>query len=315
MDQSLPNADACAAPLDTLSTPFLPQISARLDPGRQIKDPCVMSPSAAYRGTENQLYRIEVHQGSAPGVTPTFKWSRDNGAIATRWLGTEGNDLLVAGTRGFAAGNWVELSDGALDLQGAGGLLVKLANVQNGRLSVDPDSIPPNRSIAWTQQLVNPKVRRWDQTENEDITLAGGAVPIVESSPTDPAWIDLEDGIQVQFAPGGQYRSGDYWLIAARVATGTIDWPTHDDVPIRKPPQGVTHHYAPLGFLSSDDEELMLTDCRCTLMPTNTCLRGRFVNKLSPAGPEGDDLRGPVGATRTTKKAPKKEGRKPKPPG
>lgn len=304
LDQSPPEAGACAAPLDSLSTPFLAQMSARLDPGQQIKDPCVMSPSAAYRGAENQLYRIEIQKGSAAGITPTFKWSRDNGSVATRWLGTEGNDLRVGATRGFAAGNWVELSDGGLELQGAGGLLVKLSNVQNGRLSVDPDSIPAGGSIAWTTELVNPSVRRWDQAGNEDITLTDGAVPIVESSSTDPAWIDLEDGVQVQFAPGGIYRSGDYWLITARVASG-IDWPTQDEVPVRKPPNGVTHHYAPLGFLSVDDEELTLTDCRCALVPTNTCQRARLVNRQGLAGPEA--------AMPPTKAVPKKVTRKQKP--
>jgi hypothetical protein len=302
-----PDAGGCAAPLETLSTLLLARMSARLDPGQQIKDPCVMSPSAAYRGTENQLYRIEIHQGLAPGVTPTFKWSRDNGSVVTRWLGTDGNDLLVPHTRGFEAGNWVELSHGALEIQGVGGVLVKLANVQNGRLSIDPDSVPANGSIAWTAQLLNPKVRRWDQSGNEDITLVAGAVPVVESGADELAWIDLEDGIQVEFAPGGQYRSGDYWLITARVATGTIDWLANDGVPVRKVPQGVTHHYAPLGFLSADDEELTLTDCRCSLFPTNTCLRARLVNQQAAAG-GGVDAR--VGAQQTTRKVPKKVARK-----
>ena len=34
-----------------------------------------------YRGLENQTYRVEVHDGGAPG-TATFKWSRDNGSVA-----------------------------------------------------------------------------------------------------------------------------------------------------------------------------------------------------------------------------------------
>jgi hypothetical protein len=278
--QSFQTPFACAAPLDSLSEGN-EQMAAQLDPGQQIKDPCVISPSAAYRGAENQLYRVEIHQGTASGAKPTFKWSRDNGSVATRWLGTDGNDLLVTSARGFAAGNWVELSDDRLDLQGAPGLLVKLAKVQNDRLSVDPDSIPQNQSIAWTQQLSNPKARRWDQTENDNITLAQGAVPIVESTTvTNPTWIDLEDGLQVQFAAGGTYRSGDYWLIPARVATGTIDWPANPNGTLLKAPHGVRHHYAPLGFLSwsapqtgTEGGGFVPSDCRCSLVPSNTCQR------------------------------------------
>jgi hypothetical protein len=33
-------------------------------------------------------------------------------------------------------------------------------------------------------------------------------------------WLDLEDGVQIQFSDGGEYLTGDYWLIPARVATG-----------------------------------------------------------------------------------------------
>ena len=35
---------------------------------------------AAYRGVENQLYRVEVHTGGS-AAHATFKWSRDNGSV------------------------------------------------------------------------------------------------------------------------------------------------------------------------------------------------------------------------------------------
>src|SRR5690606_23834649 len=44
--------------------------------------PCELPPSGGYRGLENQLYRIEIHDGGAAG-TATFKWSRDNASIAS----------------------------------------------------------------------------------------------------------------------------------------------------------------------------------------------------------------------------------------
>jgi hypothetical protein len=246
----------CTRPFTTTLTPSTAQMAARLDPGQQLKDPCTISPDAKYRGAENQLYRVEVHHGGTAGDA-TFKWSRDNGSVATRWLGTEGNDLIVANARGFTAGSRVELSDDTLDLNGESGQLVKLAKVEGDRLSVDPASIPASGSIAWTAQLSDPTARRWDQSENDHTTLDDGAVPIVESVPTDPAnpanpnpnptWIDLEDGIQVWFASGGTYHSGDYWLIPARVATGSIEWePEQGSL---KAPQGVKHHYAPLGII------------------------------------------------------------------
>ena len=45
-------------------------------------DPCVIPPSGGYRGLENRLYRVEIHDGGEAG-TATFKWSRDNASIAT----------------------------------------------------------------------------------------------------------------------------------------------------------------------------------------------------------------------------------------
>jgi hypothetical protein len=46
------------------------------------------------------------------------------------------------------------------------------------------------------------------------------------------------------------YRTGDYWLIPARVATGDIEWPVEIDnvgniVLITQPPLGIRHHNAP----------------------------------------------------------------------
>ena len=307
-----PNANGapgfdCDAPLDALDGLSDAMLTARLDPGQQIKDACSIAPDSRYRGVENQLYRVEVHQGSAAGVTPTFKWSRDNGSVATRWLGTDGNDLLVTSSRDFSALSWVELTDDSNDRQGVPGLLVKLAKVDGNRLSVDPTTIPDGQTIALAAGLSNPKVRRWDQSENDDTTLENGAVPLVEMSATQPNWLALEDGIQVQFATGGSYRSGDYWLIPARVATGSIEWPTTVDgqgnvtwLPER--PRGVAHHYASLGFVGLVDGAFGVSPCVCTIDPISDCnsqLRANAKPRLAVnrAGQADKPATGPKAAT------------------
>jgi uncharacterized protein DUF6519 len=266
----------CTAPLDAIVGLSDAQMTARLDPGQRIKDACTVSPDSRYRGAENQLYRVEVHRGSEAPDGPTFKWSRDNGSVATRWLGTEGNDVLVASGRGFSAGAWIELTDDSNDLTGNPGILIKLNKVDRDRLGVDPASIPKDTSIAFAQSLRHAKVRRWDQTERDDTTLDEGAVPLSESTAKDPNWLTLENGIQVKFADGGTYRNGDYWLIPARVATGTIIWPSTVDEkgaiewqPRR--PDGVEHHYAPLGFVGDGDDGLTASPCLCEITPINSC--------------------------------------------
>src|SRR5205085_643293 len=73
------------------------------------------------------------------------------------------------------------------------------------------------------------KLRRWDQT---------GASGTADGIAMTADWLDLEDGIQVQFAEG-TYRAGDYWLIPARTATAEIEWPPYA-VPNTPPRRHIT---------------------------------------------------------------------------
>lgn len=256
----------CTGPLSGLMPIGSGRLSARVDPGYQRSDPCVLSPEARYRGTENHLYRVEVHQGGKAGKA-TFKWSRENGSVAAAWLGAEGHDLRVSSGRGFTAPCWVELTSEADDLLGQPGVLVQLAKVEGATLSADPAAVLPT----WSESLVDPKVRRWDQKQLGDILLTAGAVPVKESTATEAAWLDLEDGIQIQFWPGGQYVTGDYWLIPARVATGGIEWPAQNGQAQFVPADGIEHHYAPLGFVKWENKQLRLKTCRCEFDPLSNC--------------------------------------------
>jgi hypothetical protein len=271
----------CAVILKELeSNPSRPLLNAQLDPGAAPKDPCTLSPDARYRGAENQLYRLEIHRGGA-GSQATFKWSRDNGSVLTSWIQSSGNDLVVGSTRGFTAGNWVELLDDATELNGNPGPLVKLTKVQGDRLTVDPGSWA-GAPLSWSTQLKHPRVRRWDEFDNPDghASLADdNAVAVVESDLANPTWITLEDGIQIQFVGNSaKYQTGDYWLIPARVATGQIEWPPAGDDPnapfsnSAREPWGIEHHYAPLAVLSlSGQANTVLTMCPCILNVIADC--------------------------------------------
>jgi hypothetical protein len=277
----------CAVPLSQLSRVSDALLGARLDPGLQIVDACITSPDSKYRGAENQLYRVEIHHGGVAGEA-TFKWSRDNGSVATEWLGTNGYDLQVASARGFDAGNWVELMDDVAELQGRPGLLAPLSKIQAGSLTVDKDRVANADVLKWNQDALNPLIRRWDHFATEDVKLtADGSIPIVETplgTPDDQAkWIELENGIQIQFAEGGEYRTGDYWLIPARVASGKIEWPPPDeDLTIQLPPRGILHHYAPLAFAIWASGAGSLTACDCTFDPLSKCFA--LTQQLTPNG-------------------------------
>jgi len=264
--------NACAAPIEDLID-GKGGMTARLEKSVQPKTPCIIAPDARYRGAENQLYRVEIHQGG-DAQHATFKWSRDNGSIVTSWLGGKGDTLQVADARGFCAGAWAELSDDARDLRGDPGVLVQISKVEDDTLTLAADSVAAAGTISRDPKL-HSKVRWWDQ---RGAGLAGG-VPLLVAA---QKWRDLEDGIQVQFDPDGEYRSGDYWLIPARVAAGVdggIDWPDN----ATRPPRRVEHHYAPLGVVEWSSQErnavIEVKSCLCTLRPLTPCqvVRARVV--------------------------------------
>ncbi len=210
-----------------------------------------------YQGPENQLYRVEIHAGGQLGSgsanRPTFKWSRDNGSVVTRWLAQD-KDLLTVESTGldenftFAKGQWIELTDDTLDLQGRRGVLFQIKEVAAQTIIIDPATKDdPNGVIsgATWYDCFGPhrKIRRWDFTAWADM-----AIPAIDGA-TGDGWVTLENGIEVKFEPGS-YRTGDYWLIAARRSEANIIWPADvNDHPRPQPPAGIEHHYAPLAKL------------------------------------------------------------------
>jgi hypothetical protein len=84
-DGGLPGDTSCSSPdagWDALTAPSTGRLAARTKPAPDTDNPCLLPPEAGYLGLENQLYRVEVHQGGVLGTDPvTFKWSRDNGSV------------------------------------------------------------------------------------------------------------------------------------------------------------------------------------------------------------------------------------------
>jgi Family of unknown function (DUF6519) len=67
--------------------------------------------------------------------------------------------------------------------------------------------------------------------------------------------------VQVQFVPGGLYRTGDYWLIPARVESGDVIWPRGANGPQALPPDGVERHRGVLGFGMKKDAVWTFFNC------------------------------------------------------
>jgi len=183
---------------------------------------CQPIPPAGYQGLENQLYRIEIHQ-AGDQTSATYKWSRENASVVAAvisYSGTNPRTIFVDSlgkdaNLGFAANQWVEISDDTNEFGSTPNQPGQLCQIS----SVSPAGQPPSITFTTTVPAVDPtrnaRVRRWDQPG----TGTAGDMPLSVTTP-----VDIENGIQITFTPG-TYRSGDYWLIPARTASGTIDWP------------------------------------------------------------------------------------------
>lgn len=257
-------------------------------------EPCTVSPQSRYRGPENQLYRVEIHRGGPAGTGEkggaTFKWSRDNGSVIfpivepvggkTIMLENLGRDALS----GLDIGDWVEVIDDDYQLGNRADPLLRVEQVIAGSSQVILSAEPTSR--VGRDPSRHPYLRRWDQKEQKiaDPKKAGlepdGTVAIREGD-GDTGWLLLEDGIHVQFSsasPHQHYRTGDYWLIPARTATGNVVWPQAKGKPTALPPRGVQHHYAPLAILEFQSGRLVVTgQCRMSFsVPTVLVPESRF---------------------------------------
>ncbi len=242
------------------------RLNARTAADGLTADPCTIGARGGYNGADNRLYRVEIHRGG-PAGTATFKWSRDNAAFAAEWSALDGGSVLTISNAGrdadqaFAAGDWIEITDEGLELEESPGTLARLTAVQGNSLTIDPDTLrhfdgaggpnsPGGRALdpAEFQRGVR-RVRRWDM-----VGAAGDIVTPAADVDPDAAWVELESGVQIRFDDdaGRTYRSGEYWLIPARVQNRNIEWP-HDETGagLFTEAFGPRHQYARLAFANS----------------------------------------------------------------
>jgi hypothetical protein len=180
------------------------------------------SSPGGYTGPANRLYRIEIHAARG-GRDASFKWSRDNGA---RVRGVEhampagpGDHLTLRlaparGTpgsdNGIDPGAMVELLPSFDPGPGVQGSLLRIERVSGDGQVVTLDT---GGTAVDTRDVRI--LRRWDQ--------AGGPINVR----SDGSWIAIEHGVEIAFDAKtvDRLRAGDYWLVPARTATASIDWP------------------------------------------------------------------------------------------
>jgi len=269
------------------------RINARTKPPEPESGPCTVPPTAGYRRLENQLYRVEVHEAGARGKA-TFKWSRDNGSVVTAIRSIRNREITVADlgpdeALGFASGQWVEITDDRLELDGAPGELRQIVGTDESlrRITLDAAPTPLSGGADGIDPGRHPKLRRWDQTGN-----GAGIHGVLTSS----EWVLLEDGVEVQFS-SGEFRTGDQWVIPARTATGEIEWPPFEIPNVNPQAQlrrGIHHHFCRLAFLAREEDGdawTVVEDCRNLFPPlTESCCDAKALHVVESNWTNDDAL-------------------------
>lgn len=254
-------------------------------------DPCSIPPESRFRGRENQLYRIEIHKGGPVwngmtdpetgkpagnvDVAATFKWSRDNGSVVFGIVKQNGNVVTLQSLgqderTGLKTGDWVEITDNDYERSCTPGIMAQVDKIDPVEMTItlkapqDGSPEPVWKNYA-EDDYRHPLVRRWDHHATGDMKMYGGAILLQENPSFNGGWLEIECGIEINF-PTQDYKrsyvSGDYWLIPARVATGSIEWPSDSMTgPLCLPPPGVEHHCAPLAWISGEN----VNDIRCLI--------------------------------------------------
>ncbi len=208
---------------------------------------------------------------------PSFKWSRQNGSVtlAIHPLEAGSKQVTVKDPEQLdqlAPGEWIEILDDLALQKQRHPRLVQIDTIDFDTFTLTLVQTPP--AGVGTQASLHPFLRRWDQQDNAEIQLQGGAVPIQGKS-----WTSLELGIQVKFDEAF-YQSGDYWFFAARRESGDIEWPRNREMrPEPQPAMGIRHRYATLARLKLtpagpqvEDERVLFPNLTSLAVPSKTDL-------------------------------------------
>ncbi len=263
---STPDCNADIPEWDALAAPMTGQMSAQTVPPPPNQNPCALAPQAGYLSLDNQLYRVEIFQGGPTLAQSTMVWSRDNGSVETRITQVDDTILTVTDIgkddlHALSVNDWVEIVDPEGELNGTQRFLAKITDPP------DPNGLTVKLSVSAQgfARRTDLRLRRWDMSE-QSVTTNG--IPMVAGPMT------LENGIQVTFKEG-TYKTGAYWEIPARTATGDIEWPPFEIPnlhPIPQPPMGGLWKYCRLAIIEVRSGVWAVYDCRAKFPAlTNIC--------------------------------------------
>ncbi|MFP2930080.1 DUF6519 domain-containing protein [Pyxidicoccus sp. 3LG] len=225
-------------------------------------DPCALPELEGYTGTDNRLYRFEVHEGG-PLADVRLKWSRDNGSQLFAAEVDSTNRLLVPKDVPLADNDLVEVLSEVIDLGDtvlaqvtatafvpptrATGTLARLVEVEtvSSNYRVFELADPLDTSVAISMATVLPRLgdldlsrlrlRRWDGIVDPGASAGSGTVSVGPH--------DVEDGLQLTFSNTGTYEPGQFWQYEARAGDVNADSEVQNALP-----HGPERLFAPLAL-------------------------------------------------------------------
>ena len=274
------------------------------------EDPCLLPPGGGYTGVENQLYRVEIHDGGPLGLA-TFTWSRDNATVATQVLAIPAPDRLVVDSTGrdavlrFNIGDWVEITDNERELQGLPGEMLRLQAVDDATRTLLLEQPLPAGVFAINEQgrtdpARHTRVRRWDQ--GGKVLDTNGNLLVDLDDPSQPRVIPIpsgagtsiiiEHGVRIAFdtaSPDSPFRTGDYWVFATRTADASVE--RLEQAPAR----GIHHHFCRLALIEVSDDHQVTVSADCRQIFPHGLLASTTGEVLFEAAPVGQEVvSGPI---------------------
>jgi Family of unknown function (DUF6519)/Periplasmic copper-binding protein (NosD) len=267
LDDKLGNDVFCQTPIAEWTDKIQPS-DIRLSSGQSTAvttdNPCLIPPSGGYRGLENRTYRVEIHEDEEnAGIF--FKWSRNNGIVATSVTDIPDLKRLKVASLGkdshlnFNDGEWVEILDNRHEFEGKSGIIRKINTVVPDEQEITlVEDLPATEFPAQGFDERHTRVRRWDKAPTQ--VASDGLIPL----PAPDETVELEEGVQVTFhyPPNAVIHAGDFWVFHTRT-----EGPSVEEL-VKAPPRGIHHHYCRLALVEWNGNQVTgIEDCRDVFQP------------------------------------------------
>ena len=295
---AVPGGVTCSTSIpawDALTAPAASRLTTGVAPS-STPGPCCLTPATGFTGMENQLYRVEIHQGgtanpsgAAQPPSATFKWSRDNASVATRATSIEPGTTKITGTPtsvlhvdstgkddvlSFKPGDWIEITNDARELSGKAGEIIQIdvdgVDVAGKTIRL-AQPVPPDIQANLVNAPQNypdshTRIQRWDQagkvyeSDGKTVWIDLGQPGSTGAIPVPPPGraLMLENGVTVSFDLDPKSANSSFRVADYwNFAARTSDGSV--EILNKAPPKGIHHHCVRLALVTFPDTA---TDCR-----------------------------------------------------